>query len=233
MSLTDNTTELEEVLTLANSIEVPTIKSISVNGVAQTPDENKNVDLTIPSIDGLSTEEYVDNAIANIEIPEVPIKSISVGGVTQSPDTNGNVDLTIESGGASLYQHDIQIIFWDPGAFVWGVAYCTVYSDISTEVTNQITMSSLMGTTTDGSYNIQATGAYLPSGPGANSTPASITKLKYIDGGGDFGLGQYVIYTADSFPTNSDYSGLWDNWNMPTHDGYYGWEYSDKVTQIL
>ena len=48
MSLTDNTNELQQILDLAKSIEVPTIKSISVNGVAQTPDENKNVDIQIP-----------------------------------------------------------------------------------------------------------------------------------------------------------------------------------------
>lgn len=48
MSLNGNTSALQEVLNLAKSIEVPTIKSISVNGVAQTPDENKNVDIIIP-----------------------------------------------------------------------------------------------------------------------------------------------------------------------------------------
>lgn len=48
MSLNGNTNELNEILDLAKSIEVPTIKSISVNGVAQTPDANKNVDIQIP-----------------------------------------------------------------------------------------------------------------------------------------------------------------------------------------
>lgn len=48
MSLNGNTNELQQVLDLAKSIEVPTIKSISVNGVAQTPDANKNVDIIIP-----------------------------------------------------------------------------------------------------------------------------------------------------------------------------------------
>lgn len=48
MSLPNNTNELQQILELAKSIEVPTIKSISVNGVAQTPDANKNVDIIIP-----------------------------------------------------------------------------------------------------------------------------------------------------------------------------------------
>lgn len=52
MSLNGNTNELNEILDLAKSIEVPTIKSISVNGVTQTPDANKNVDITIPESSG-------------------------------------------------------------------------------------------------------------------------------------------------------------------------------------
>lgn len=58
-----------------------------------TGDETKEVTADMV---GAATEEYVDNAISNIEIPEAPVKSISVnGGAQQSPDTNGNIDLTI------------------------------------------------------------------------------------------------------------------------------------------
>lgn len=44
------------------------IESISVNGDIIKPDENKNVDITIPSTDGLATTEYVDNAVSNVSI---------------------------------------------------------------------------------------------------------------------------------------------------------------------
>lgn len=40
------------------------IVSISVNGVAQTIDENRNVDITVPVVQALTTEE-IDTAIAN------------------------------------------------------------------------------------------------------------------------------------------------------------------------
>ena len=45
--------------------EANIIDSISVNGVNVAPDENKNVDIEIPSIEGLATETYVDNKIAD------------------------------------------------------------------------------------------------------------------------------------------------------------------------
>ena len=45
--------------------EANIIDSISVNGVNVAPDENKNVDINIPSIEGLATETYVDNKIAD------------------------------------------------------------------------------------------------------------------------------------------------------------------------
>ena len=45
--------------------EANIIDSISVNGVNVAPDENKNVDIEIPSIKGLATETYVDNKIAD------------------------------------------------------------------------------------------------------------------------------------------------------------------------
>lgn len=51
-----------------------TIESISVNGTALTPSENKNVDITIP---------------------EVPIKTISQDGTALAIDENGNVDIPI------------------------------------------------------------------------------------------------------------------------------------------
>ena len=41
------------------------INSISVNGVNVPVDENKNVDITVPSVDGLATETYVDNKVAD------------------------------------------------------------------------------------------------------------------------------------------------------------------------
>ena len=45
--------------------EANIIDSISVNGVNVAPDENKNVDIEIPSIEGLATETYVNNKIAD------------------------------------------------------------------------------------------------------------------------------------------------------------------------
>lgn len=41
------------------------IESISVNGTALTPDENKNVDITVPSTDGLVSEEQLTETLAN------------------------------------------------------------------------------------------------------------------------------------------------------------------------
>lgn len=55
MSLTDNTTELKEVLTLAEAIEVPTITAITVNGVEQTPEEGTVNIAAVPPI-----TEYAD-----------------------------------------------------------------------------------------------------------------------------------------------------------------------------
>lgn len=46
------------------------IDSISVNGTPLTPDGNKNVDITVPSIEGLATTEYVDNKETPISAEE-------------------------------------------------------------------------------------------------------------------------------------------------------------------
>ena len=49
----------------SGSGEENVIESISVNGTPISVDENKNVDITVPSIDGLATETYVDNKVAD------------------------------------------------------------------------------------------------------------------------------------------------------------------------
>ena len=45
--------------------ETNIIESISVNGTPISVDENKNVDITVPSTDGLATETYVDDKVAD------------------------------------------------------------------------------------------------------------------------------------------------------------------------
>lgn len=57
--------ELKVVGGSGGSGEENTIESISVNGVNVEIDENKNVDITVPSTDGLATETYVDNKVAD------------------------------------------------------------------------------------------------------------------------------------------------------------------------
>lgn len=74
MSIENNTAELEAIALIAEQIEVPNIQSISVNHVAQAPDENKNV---------------------NIEVPTAPIQAITVDGVEQVPDEDGVVNLEL------------------------------------------------------------------------------------------------------------------------------------------
>lgn len=69
MSLNGNTSALQQILDLAKSIEVPTIKSISVNGVAQTPDENKNVDIIIPKSGSELTLMGETTIDTNVSVP--------------------------------------------------------------------------------------------------------------------------------------------------------------------
>lgn len=76
------------------------IDSISVNGVNVTPDENKNVDITVPNIYVGDTEPIDDN----IEVwfnpngesssIDVPIEKIKVNGELQTP-VNKVVDITV------------------------------------------------------------------------------------------------------------------------------------------
>lgn len=85
MSIKNNTAELEAIASIAEQIEVPNIQSISVNHVAQAPDENKNVNLTIPTkvselandagylvaddLQGIESDiEELDNKVDNLDL---------------------------------------------------------------------------------------------------------------------------------------------------------------------
>ena len=76
------------------------IDSISVNGVNVTPDENKNVDITVPNIyigDTEPTSEGVEvwiNPNGESSPIEVPIEKIKVNGELQTP-VNKVVDITV------------------------------------------------------------------------------------------------------------------------------------------
>lgn len=89
------------VLTIVETGEDNKIDSISVNGTEITPDENKNVDITIPdvpikSITVNDTEvEPDEDGNVDITIPDAPIQSISQDGTPLSIDENGNVDIPI------------------------------------------------------------------------------------------------------------------------------------------
>lgn len=65
------------------------INSISVNGSAIPADENKNVDITVPSIEGLATETYVTEQIANIDLTGYAKKTDIP---TELPANGGNAD---------------------------------------------------------------------------------------------------------------------------------------------
>ena len=82
--------------------EENTIDSISVNGVNVVPDENKNVDITVPNIYVGDTEPIDDNMEVwfnpNGESSsiDVPIEKIKVNGELQTP-INKVVDITVPS----------------------------------------------------------------------------------------------------------------------------------------
>ena len=65
------------------------INSISVNGSAVSIDENKNVDIAVPSIEGLATEAYVTEQIANIDLTGYAKKADIP---TELPANGGNAD---------------------------------------------------------------------------------------------------------------------------------------------
>ena len=65
------------------------INSISVNGSAISIDENKNVDIAVPSIEGLATEAYVTEQIANIGLTGYAKKTDIP---TELPANGGNAD---------------------------------------------------------------------------------------------------------------------------------------------
>ena len=80
--------------------EANTIDSISVNGVNVVPDENKNVDITVPSIDGLATETYVDNKVADytktVDLADVATTG-SYNDLNDKPEFETvNIDFTTE-----------------------------------------------------------------------------------------------------------------------------------------
>ena len=76
------------------------IDSISVNGVNVAIDENKNVDITVPSIDGLATETYVDNKVADytktVDLADVATTG-SYNDLNDKPEFETvNIDFTTE-----------------------------------------------------------------------------------------------------------------------------------------
>ena len=60
------------------------INSISVNGVNVVPDENKNVDITVPSIDGLAKTEDIPTKVSEL--------TNDSGYLTEHQDISGKVD---------------------------------------------------------------------------------------------------------------------------------------------
>ena len=64
--------------------EENTIDSISVNGVSVAPDENKNVDITVPSIDGLAKTEDIPTKVSEL--------TNDSGYLTEHQDISGKVD---------------------------------------------------------------------------------------------------------------------------------------------
>ena len=64
--------------------ETNTIDSISVNGVNVSPDENKNVDITVPSIDGLAKIEDIPTKVSEL--------TNDSGYLTEHQDISGKVD---------------------------------------------------------------------------------------------------------------------------------------------
>lgn len=84
------------------------INSISVNGSAVSIDENKNVDITIPSIEGLATETYVTEQITNAE--HLKRKIITVLPSDSEADDNIIYMLKVESAtGNDKYQEYMKI----------------------------------------------------------------------------------------------------------------------------
>ena len=76
------------------------INSISVNGTLISPDENKNVDITVPDITGLATETYVDNKVADytktIDLADVATSG-SYNDLADKPEFETvNIDFTTE-----------------------------------------------------------------------------------------------------------------------------------------
>lgn len=117
------------------------IDSISVNGVTQPIDEDKNVDLTIPTQtsdltndgDGQSpfaTEAYVAENGGKID-------SISVNGTAQTIDANKNVDITVPT---NTVQTDTQISISGDDANLTN-SYVNLETQVSTTNTSAIPLA--------------------------------------------------------------------------------------------
>lgn len=86
---------------LTNKPTIPSIEGLASE--AYVDDAIKNIDIPEVDLTGYATEEYVDNAIANIEIPEAPVGIIYVDNNT----TGEELTALLEAGNLPIYNHSL------------------------------------------------------------------------------------------------------------------------------